>query len=508
MAEISRELRISRAQVARIIERAGGVDHAEVLAARFEWHLRRACECSEEILARYRSGADPQLIARELALDGRAVKLVIRERRGDADRRARAWALASAPAVRFSDEQLLNGLWRVAERLGRAPSGPEYERVAHALGLASRWTLTQRFDGWRNALRAAGLNAPEPVRRRARQWDEAACWRALESVADQLGDPPRYRRYLELAAGAGDLPSGSVVRQRLGLWPHIAAAIGRGGQVRETGREQAVPVGKEQLTVRDREIVELRSAGLTLREIATRFGLTYQRVAQILAGSPEASEIDFARARGERDQRRRQERSAQILELWRQGLSLGEIRERAGVSAKAIRSTITELATDADRDARTRAISAHRPAVLALYTDEQLIAGLRAVAERAERPPTGGDYERLRRRLRLASTATVYMRFGSWSEALRAACLEPPAPSGRVYTARWDAGACWRALESVADQLGDPPRYRRYAELAAQREDLPSAATVRLRLGLWSDVADALTARRGRSRMDGAEASA
>lgn len=60
---------------------------------------------------------------------------------------------------------------------------------------------------------------------RAPRWHLAACWRALESVVDELGDPPRYRRYVQLATGREDLPSPSTVRQRLGSWPHIAAAL-------------------------------------------------------------------------------------------------------------------------------------------------------------------------------------------------------------------------------------------------------------------------------------------
>jgi hypothetical protein len=67
-----------------------------------------------------------------------------------------------------------------------------------------------------------------------------------------------------------------------------------------------------------------------------------------------------------------------------------------------------------------------------------------------------------------------------------AAVWDAPAPS------RWHLAACWRALESVADQLGDPPRASRYAELAGARDDLPSPPTVRARLGPWSGIAAAL----------------
>jgi hypothetical protein len=114
----------------------------------------------------------------------------------------------------------------VANELGHPPSGPEYERVARELQLACRATVYMRFDGWNRALQAAGLREPVVDRRpRDREWNAAACWRALRSVSHRLGDPPRYRRYLALAAGRDDLPSASTVRQRLGPWRSIAAAL-------------------------------------------------------------------------------------------------------------------------------------------------------------------------------------------------------------------------------------------------------------------------------------------
>jgi hypothetical protein len=48
----------------------------------------------------------------------------------------------------------------------------------------------------------------------------------------------------------------------------------------------------------------------------------------------------------------------------------------------------------------------------------------------------------------------------------------------------------------VADQLGDPPRFRRYLELAVASDDLPSPATLRLRLGPWSGIAAELIEQR------------
>jgi len=66
------------------------------------------------------------------------------------------------------------------------------------------------------------ISSPRSGGRDARS-DTPACWRALLSVADQLGDPPRCRRYLKLSQGREDIPS--ILRRRLGLWPQIVAAL-------------------------------------------------------------------------------------------------------------------------------------------------------------------------------------------------------------------------------------------------------------------------------------------
>jgi DNA-binding CsgD family transcriptional regulator/plasmid stabilization system protein ParE len=394
MVEISRELGISSERVAQAIESAGGVDRERVLAARFQSHLRRAHERLDEVLARFRAGEHPQLIARELGLDHRAVWRIVRELSTDADRTKRARALTSRRRPRFSDGELLDGLQRVAHKLGHVPTDAEYDRLAAGLGLASSATLHHRFDGWRGALRSAGLEA-QPRRRWSLRWDAAACWRALESVADEIGDPPRYRRYQQLAGGRDDLPSGRIVLDRLGLWSQIAAELMR----RKLGGE---------------------------------------------SGDPQARRVT-------------------------------EMRPRMSLPARPPRPSRS-------------------------FSDEQLLAGVRAVAESVGHRPSRGDYERLAKPLGLACHATVCTRLGSWSGALTEAGFEPVAPV-RSYSKKWDAQACWSALDGVADELGEWPRYGRYERLAAGRGDLPSGALLRKRLGPWSQIAAALRERHGADRV-------
>jgi hypothetical protein len=217
----------------------------------------------------------------------------------------------------------------------------------------------------------------------------------LESVSDQLGDPPRYRSYLELAKGRDDLPSGGIVLHRLGLWSQIAAE-------------------------------------LTRRRLAGRQGSA--------SGRPASGNV---------------RRPA-------------EIRPRVSLPARPTKE----------------------------FSEERLLAGVRAVAERVGRAPRCGDYKRLGKPLGLASFSTVCIRFGSWSAAVEAAGFEHAAPN-RSRRRRWDERACWEALGRVSDELGDLPRYQRYDQLASSRDDLPSGAMLRQRLGPWSQIAAALRERRG-----------
>ena len=233
LAEIGRRFGVSRQRVDQILRRAGvaqagtarsrAVRTAHAAAVR-EQHTKQAGEHSGEILKRYCRGQDPQAIARELQLQREVVKRLIVRSATDADRAVRRKTLQQPTEPKYSDAELVRGVALVASRLGHTPTCGEYERAARELGLACVATVYQRSGTWTRALRAAGLE-PRPRTVTPPRWDAAACWQAVRSVADQLGDPPRYHRYAQLAAERDDLPSAPTVRQRLGLWHEIAEQL-------------------------------------------------------------------------------------------------------------------------------------------------------------------------------------------------------------------------------------------------------------------------------------------
>jgi hypothetical protein len=188
-------------------------------------------------------------------------------------------------------------------------------------------------------------------------------------------------------------------------------------------------------------------------------------------------------------------RSDEIRAWWREGEPIETIAERLDLPVACVQRSIGDVINPLDRAHRNRAIVTRTRT--RRYTDEELLAGIRTVAQQLGHTPTQEEYRGQIHQLGLASILTLAKRFGGWPESLVAAGLTP-LPRARAHTARrrWDSEACWQALESVADQLGDPPRFQTYVMLSTGRDDLPSGPTVRNQLGRWIDIVIELASRR------------
>lgn len=271
-----------------------------------------------------------------------------------------------------------------------------------------------------------------------------------------------------------------------------AVPNGPARQSRRRRRLRVVPAS-DPAGARAREMVALRKAGWTLAEIGRGFGVSRQRVGQILEASSggHLPQREVSAARRAADASRARARAAEILEWWRRGEPIAEIARRAGLTQQSVRDTVVALANDTDRRARAdvgRERLAERGWLR--FSEKQLCDGLRLVARRLGHTPSKAEYTRLSTQLDLARMPTVCSRFGGWRPALRAAGFA--VRGDRVRAQRWTIASCWRAVVSVLDELGDPPSYRRYVQLASVRDDLPSGSTLRLRLGLWPEIVAAL----------------
>lgn len=233
------------------------------------------------------------------------------------------------------------------------------------------------------------------------------------------------------------------------------------------------------------EMAALRRAGATLSAIGERYGLTRERVRQLLAGKGiddrkvrEARRaVAVTEARGS---------SGEIVQLWREGLSTGEVAKRLNLLASVCEEIIGSKATELDAAERRMALNRRSAASTKQFSDEELINAIRRVARHLGRTPTSSEYEQHAREYDLPSAILVVNRLG-WSNAVEAAGLKPHR-ARRTYTRRWDEDSCVTAVCSVASELGHVPSLKEYETLSAGKPDLPSVATVRNRVGGWAEV--------------------
>lgn len=236
---------------------------------------------------------------------------------------------------------------------------------------------------------------------------------------------------------------------------------------------------------RARRMVMLRGEGLTLEAIAQQYGLTRERVRQILdySGAPDRAQVAEARSRSIRNAV--QARAKELTARWARGGEIAELAREAGVSRDVVAEVILETATAADRANHAAAKSARRD----LYTDAQLLEGLKQAAGELGRAPTIADYDQWASRTGgVARAATVRQHFDGWLSALHAAGLSEHGTPPRSDR-RWTEDACIAAVRMITRETGGWPTVAEYDRLSSSRDDLPCSATLRTRLGRWSLIA-------------------
>jgi hypothetical protein len=257
-------------------------------------------------------------------------------------------------------------------------------------------------------------------------------------------------------------------------------------------REERQAHGEAGLLRRERDalIVAARARGDTLQEAGAPFGLSRERVRQILARAG-AGDLESAKSARARRQRAAAEmRRKEVLTAWRTGSALREISTSLGLSRASVTALIASYATDSDRGARRRALfTAARCARPLGYSDEDLVRAVRHVTETTGRVPSSKQYSRIAKAEGLPSLSTIENRFGGWNDAVRAAGHTPMPANQRKYERRWTEEQCLDALHALVAELGQIPSQEVYRRLSPERPDLPSASTVRIRVGPWSAVA-------------------
>jgi AraC-like DNA-binding protein len=243
---------------------------------------------------------------------------------------------------------------------------------------------------------------------------------------------------------------------------------------------------------RVRQMQALREQAWSLDEIALRFGVSRERVRQILRAHGGPDPQDIVEARRRRAEAQAEARIDELLARWRAGEQPRSTATALGLQAAACRSTIERFATDLDRAERKASMAGGRS--VNTYSDRDIILALTSVATRVGRVPSAKEYALHARELNYPSLPTILNRMGGWAHALRAAGMQPISSPARARTRRWTEEACWAALLDVVKTLEAIPTVVGYEQHAAGRDDLPSSATLRNRLGRWSAIATQLAA--------------
>lgn len=235
-----------------------------------------------------------------------------------------------------------------------------------------------------------------------------------------------------------------------------------------------------------------RARGLTLKQIGDNFGVTPERVRQLLSPFPNMKRV-ASQAASERRAKMREEKLAQILSQSEQidvfFTQVYQIQPVVDHFPELDGPLLIKYLKDKFK------LAPRTQRKLSKWTDEQILVSLRLAAEVT--PSMSVKQYVLWRQdatangIESPSSATVVNRFGGWNNAVLAAGLQT-RPSRNNYQRKWTDEDLEGVLSKfVNDQraTGGSLRVTRFREwLAAQPAgSVPSEALVRTRVGDWSE---------------------
>ena len=252
------------------------------------------------------------------------------------------------------------------------------------------------------------------------------------------------------------------------------------------------------LTVQQRnhEMVARRRRGQTLDEIGQYFGLTRERVRQIIKGidptlvAREVGKIK-RKVRAEKVSLARNEIRRKIYGQWDSisHLTVAEIGIKLEISEVAIKDALsrTRLAILEGNEVRDNAN-------MQQFTDAQIKKALRDAATLGT-PLTAKKYASLLKsgQIQGPSAPRLVQRFGGWIAACEFAKVQP-GQAPRSYSREWSNKKLFEILvEFLKDPNAESDSYAAFDKWLRNKEGYPSAQTVRNNLGDWRVIkADAL----------------
>lgn len=221
--------------------------------------------------------------------------------------------------------------------------------------------------------------------------------------------------------------------------------------------------------------------GETLQLIARSYGVTRERVRQIIGRH---GTVTVADARAARERSRQEDRTrlgqwaAQVLRS-EPGLTIDELAKRLGHTRADVNASL-------DEDSRRLLVQVHPSHKL--WNETDIVAALQLAAEVVGGSMSRVKYDSIRREFDGPSGVLILQRFGSWQVACAAAGIEMGRRRPGGYTRNWTDA---QVLDFVVAYLADPAErgtFDGYSRWASSTPGSPSGPTVRNYLGAWSTV--------------------
>lgn len=240
-------------------------------------------------------------------------------------------------------------------------------------------------------------------------------------------------------------------------------------------------MGTRQQERRNAEIVRLREEeGRTLDEIAARYGITRERVRQIVLDT----DSGLAReVRHDRIDRREEEilwaNRELITSLYMNNheMKMKDLAREFDVRIETMKTWIRENVSQIDRR-RKAARNAGK------YQHVDYVAWMKRFAKEHDgKTPSINAWHRWTAKGKPEAAGIVF-KYGSWSKACEAAGLvaNNPAP-GRQYFRQYDRYDCIDAIRACGDELGKLPNTLEYQAWCRGIPERPSLVIVCMRIG-------------------------
>lgn len=234
---------------------------------------------------------------------------------------------------------------------------------------------------------------------------------------------------------------------------------------------------------RNREMAELRSSGKSLEEIGAKYGVTRERVRQVLAkiGGPTRQDVKALRESIKSDKLEEIKTQALDIAKNRVGVTLNDVAEELKVSP-------IELSRILSKQELNLFAKALKPGTLK-WSDEEIVKVLQEAAT-LEFPLTVAAYSKLLEEgfLKGPSAARISQRFRSWQAACDLAGVEAGRRTHPLDLSRWTNEDLYDAVIHYLKLTQSTGAANDYDAWASGQDDIPSIGTLRNRLGPWNMV--------------------